>query len=158
MYSVSSLRRLCSTLQPRLKTIRGARFTAVGGAAAVQTVASQHLNNAWQPRAGLVASANPIRNTCLHPDHIGTLGIGTIHIEGLTLTMLGKQTMKSLLFIVAFAIGLLAFLVATQPVSAARGWWSWPNSGYCPSGTCNKLGGWKASNVKNCSAANCLRH
>ena len=113
------------------------------------------LNNAWQPRAGLVASANPIRNTCLHPDHIGTLGIGAIHIEGLTLTMLGKQTMKSLLFIVAFAIGLLAFLVATQPVSAARGWWSWPNSGYCPSGTCNKLGGWRASNVKNCSAANC---
>jgi hypothetical protein len=49
--------------------------------------------------------------------------------------------MKSLLFIAAFAIGLLAFLVATQPVSAARGWWSWPNSGYCPSGTCNKLGG-----------------
>jgi hypothetical protein len=52
--------------------------------------------------------------------------------------------MKSLLFIAAFAVGLLAFLVATQPLSAARGWWSWPNSGYCPSGTCNKLGGWKA--------------
>ena len=52
------------------------------------------LNNAWQPRAGLVASANPIRNTCLHPDHIGTLGIGAIHIEGLTLTMLGKQTIQ----------------------------------------------------------------
>ena len=38
-----------------------------------QIAASQHLNNAWKPRAGSVACANRIRNTYLHPDHILTL-------------------------------------------------------------------------------------
>ena len=50
--------------------------------AAQRIAASHHSNNAWQPRAGSVASANPIRNTCRHPDHIRTLGICAIHIEG----------------------------------------------------------------------------
>jgi hypothetical protein len=54
----------------------------VEGLAAVQTAVSQHFNNAWRPHAGWAASANPIRNTCRHPDHIRTLGICATHIEG----------------------------------------------------------------------------
>jgi hypothetical protein len=53
----------------------------MGRATAVQTAVSQHLNNAWKPRAGSVACANRIRNTFLHPDHVLTLGKGAIRIE-----------------------------------------------------------------------------
>jgi hypothetical protein len=42
---------------PKRKTIRGARFTAAGRAAVVQIAASQHLNNAWTPRAASAAIA-----------------------------------------------------------------------------------------------------
>jgi hypothetical protein len=49
-----------------------------------------------------------------------------------------QQTMKSLLFVAAFAIGVLVFLGATQPVSAAKTWADYPNSGYCP-GTTRKV-------------------
>lgn len=67
--------------------------------------------------------------------------------------------MKPLLFIAAFAIGLLAFLGTTQPVSAVRSWSYWPNAGYCPPGTCNPFGGWKARNVKFCRPRpNCRWH
>ena len=53
-------------IAPRPKIIRGARFTAAGWVVAVQTAASQHLNNAWKPRAGSAVCANRIRNTSLH--------------------------------------------------------------------------------------------
>ena len=51
----------------------GARFT-VGVAAAVKIVASQHFNNARSRWVGGAAFASRIRNTCLHSDHILTLG------------------------------------------------------------------------------------
>jgi hypothetical protein len=41
-----------------------------GAAGGAQIAASQHLNNAWIPRAGLAAFAIGTRNTCLHPDRI----------------------------------------------------------------------------------------
>jgi hypothetical protein len=53
----------------------------MGQATAVQTAVSQHLNNAWKPRAGSVAFANRTGNTCLRPDHIRTLGRGDIRIK-----------------------------------------------------------------------------
>jgi hypothetical protein len=48
----------------------GARITVVEGPAAVQIAASQHLNNAWKPRAGSAACANRTRNISLRPDRI----------------------------------------------------------------------------------------
>jgi hypothetical protein len=52
-----------------------------------------------------------------------------------------------------------AFLVfdAALPTPASARWWDYPNSGYCPFGTCNKAGGWRAINVRNCRPANCWR-
>jgi hypothetical protein len=59
--------------------------------------------------------------------------------------------MKTLLVIsAAFAISLLAVLQTSGSASAARIWTFWPNSGYCPPGTCTKLGYWRAANVKFC--------
>jgi hypothetical protein len=55
----------------------------------------------------------------------------------------------------AFAVAALAMMQTTQPASAVRTWSYWPNAGYCPAGTCNSAGGWKARNVSICSAANC---
>jgi hypothetical protein len=63
-----------SSLPAKLKTIRGARFTAAGWAAAAQIAASQHFNSAWTPPAGLAASVNRTRNTSHHPDHTRTKG------------------------------------------------------------------------------------
>jgi hypothetical protein len=71
---VLSLQQPCLPLQAKLKIIRGARFTAVGWAEAVQIAASQHFNSAWTPRAGSAASVNRIRNTSHHPDHTHLLG------------------------------------------------------------------------------------
>lgn len=48
------------------------------------------------------------------------------------------------------------FDVAVSTPAAAR-WKDYPNSGYCPVGTCNLVGGWRALNVRNCRAANCWR-
>jgi hypothetical protein len=81
---VLSLQQPYSTLQPKPKTIRGARFTAAAWAAAAQTVASQHFNNAWRPRAASAAIASQIRNTSRHPGriHRGSCE-GAIHIEWL---------------------------------------------------------------------------
>jgi hypothetical protein len=59
--------------------------------------------------------------------------------------------MKTLLFVIAASvIGVLAILDTARPASAARIWTFWPNSGYCPPGTCTKLGYWRAANVKFC--------
>jgi hypothetical protein len=44
---------------------------------------------------------------------------------------------------------------AAFPTPAAARWWDYPHSGYCPPGTCNKIGGWRALNVRNCRPANC---
>jgi hypothetical protein len=70
-----SQQQLSSTLQFKPRTIRGAPFTAVEGLAAVQTVVSQHFNNAWIPRAGWAASANRTHSISLRRDHIHQLGI-----------------------------------------------------------------------------------
>jgi hypothetical protein len=63
-----------------------------------------------------------------------------------------------LCFIAAAAIvaALFIFDTALTTPAVAR-WWDYPNSGYCPPGTCNKIGGWRALNVRNCSPANCSR-
>jgi hypothetical protein len=45
--------------------------------------------------------------------------------------------------------------VLTTPAFAR--WKDFPNSGYCPPGTCNRIGGWRALDVRYCSPANCLR-
>jgi hypothetical protein len=59
--------------------------------------------------------------------------------------------MKTLLVvIVASAIGLLALLETGGLASAQRRWSDYPNSGYCPPGTCTPLGYWRAANVKFC--------
>ncbi len=65
----------------------------------------------------------------------------------------------SLVVIAASAIGLLAILQTAGPTSAARIWTFWPNSGYCPSGTCTLNGYWKAANIKFCKPRpNCRWH
>jgi hypothetical protein len=46
---------------------------------------------------------------------------------------------------------------AALPTPASARWWDYPNSGYCNAGACNKVGGWRALNVRNCSPANCRR-
>jgi hypothetical protein len=56
----------------------------------------------------------------------------------------------------AVVVALFIFDTALMTPAFAR-WWDYPNSGYCPPGTCNKIGGWRALNVRNCSAANCTR-
>jgi hypothetical protein len=68
--------------------------------------------------------------------------------------------MKTLLIVIAAcAIGLLAMLQPAGPAAAARIWTFWPNSGYCPLGTCTKLGYWRAANVKFCKPRpNCRLH
>ena len=60
----------------------------------------------------------------------------------------------------SLALGMAATILALEvasPTPAAGRWWDYPKSGYCPAGTCNKIGGWRALNVRNCSAANCVR-
>jgi len=47
----------------------------VEGLAAVQIAVSQHFNNAWTPRAGWAASANPTHSISLLRDHTHQLGI-----------------------------------------------------------------------------------
>jgi hypothetical protein len=65
----------------------------------------------------------------------------------------------SLVVVAASAIGLAAILQTAGPASAARIWTFWPNSGYCPSGTCTKLGYWRAANIKFCKPRpNCRWH
>jgi len=59
---------------PRPKTIRGAHTTVWATTAAARIAASQHLSNAWKPRADLAVTANGIRNTCLHPGRIPRQG------------------------------------------------------------------------------------
>jgi hypothetical protein len=61
-----------------------------------------------------------------------------------------------LVLALAIAATMLVFDVALPTPAAAR-WWDFPHSGYCPPGTCNKIGGWKSLNIRNCSAANCAR-
>ena len=61
-----------------------------------------------------------------------------------------------LVLALAIAAATLVFDV-TLPTPATARWWDYPRSGYCPVGTCNKIGGWRALNIRNCSAANCGR-
>jgi hypothetical protein len=54
----------------------------VGWAAAAQIAALQHFNNAWTPRAGSAAFANPTHDISLLQDHTHRRGCkGTILIE-----------------------------------------------------------------------------
>ena len=52
------------------KIIRGARFIAEERPVAVKIAASQHLNNAWKPRAGSAICANRTHNISLRQDRI----------------------------------------------------------------------------------------
>jgi len=47
---------------------------------------------------------------------------------------------------------------AAIPTTAFARWIDYPKSGYCPVGTCNLIGGWRALNVRNCRPANCRRN
>jgi hypothetical protein len=67
-------------IAPMLKTIRGARFTAVDRVA--QIAALQHSNNAWTPHAGSAAFANRTHNISLLQGHTHRRGCkGSILIE-----------------------------------------------------------------------------
>jgi hypothetical protein len=50
----------------------------------------------------------------------------------------------------------MADAAISTPASAR--WYDYPHAGYCPIGTCNAIGGWRALNVRNCRAANCWRN
>jgi hypothetical protein len=64
----------------------------VGGAAAVQIVASLHFSSAWTRRAGSAAFANRTHNISLLQDHIRRLGIdGVILIERIYFGMARKE-------------------------------------------------------------------
>jgi hypothetical protein len=66
--------------------------------------------------------------------------------------------MKMSLVLAATITATLAMLdTMALPTSANARWFDYPHSGYCRIGTCNKLGGWRALYVRNCSAANCRR-
>jgi hypothetical protein len=62
----------------------------------------------------------------------------------------------NLILIAAIAATFFIFDAAMSTPAFAR-WWDYPHSGYCPPGTCNKIGGWRALYVRNCSPANCRR-
>lgn len=68
--------------------------------------------------------------------------------------------MKILLVAIAASVIVLwVILDAGAPASAQRYWSDWPNSGYCPPGTCTPLGYWRAANVKLCKPRpNCRWH
>jgi hypothetical protein len=66
--------------------------------------------------------------------------------------------MHKLHFVFVAAIAATFFIFdAAFPTPAAARWWDYPHSGYCPPGTCNKIGGWRALDVRNCRPANCPR-
>jgi hypothetical protein len=70
----------------------------------------------------------------------------------------GSSPMNNLRLVLVAAIAATFFIFdAAFPAPAAARWWDYPNSGYCPPGTCNKIGGWRALNVRNCRPANCQR-
>ena len=58
--------------------------------------------------------------------------------------------MKEIIML-ATVVAFLATPAAAQSVS-----WIKPNYGYCPPGSCNKMGGIAAKNVRKCSPANCV--
>jgi hypothetical protein len=52
---------------------------------------------------------------------------------------------------------ILVACTLSLPAAATRRWFDYPNSGYCPAGTCSGNGGFRAINVKNCRPSNCRR-
>jgi hypothetical protein len=64
---------------------------------------------------------------------------------------------KIYLVLAAAIVATLVIFDAAVPTPAAARWKDFPNSGYCPPGTCNMVGGWRALNVRNCRPANCSR-
>jgi hypothetical protein len=67
--------------------------------------------------------------------------------------------MSDKMYLIA-AVAIFAALVVfdtTLTTPAFARWWDYPNSGYCPPGTCNAVGGWRALNVRNCRPAYCAR-
>jgi hypothetical protein len=67
--------------------------------------------------------------------------------------------MSSRMYFVAGAAVVAALVVFDMTITtpAFARWWDYPHSGYCPPGTCNGIGGWRALNVRNCTAAHCAR-
>ncbi len=61
------------------------------------------------------------------------------------------------LVLAAAVVAMLLLFDAAIPTPALARWWDYPKSGYCPVGTCNLIGGWRALDVRNCRAANCAR-
>ncbi|MGA2893863.1 MAG: hypothetical protein ABSE22_13410 [Xanthobacteraceae bacterium] len=57
----------------------------------------------------------------------------------------------------ALLAALAVFQAVALPTPTNARWFDYPHSGYCRVGTCNKLGGWRALYIRNCSAANCRR-
>lgn len=67
--------------------------------------------------------------------------------------------MKAILIIAAaFLMGLLTILESGESAFAQRRARDWPDSGYCPTGSCGPNGGKQARDVKMCSPANCRKH
>jgi hypothetical protein len=65
---------------------------------------------------------------------------------------------KMHLVLAAAIVAMLLLFDAVIPTPALARWWDYPKSGYCPVGTCNLIGGWRALDVRNCRAANCSRY
>jgi hypothetical protein len=90
-----------------------------------------------------------------------------VHVRGSLRSCDDKRVMASLkgsipvhkLHLVSVAVIVATFLIfdAAFPTPASARWWDYPHSGYCPPGTCNKIGGWRALDVRNCRPANCQR-
>jgi hypothetical protein len=71
----------------------------------------------------------------------------------------GSSSMNKTHLVLAVAIMAIVFVFdAAIPTPAFARWKDFPNSGYCPVGTCNLSGGWRALNVRNCRPANCWRY
>jgi hypothetical protein len=61
------------------------------------------------------------------------------------------------LVLVAAIVAIVFVRDAAMPTPAFARWYDYPHSGYCPVGTCNLVGGWRALYVRNCRASNCRR-
>jgi hypothetical protein len=61
------------------------------------------------------------------------------------------------LVLAAATVAIVLVCDAAIPTPAFARWFDYPHSGYCPVGTCNTIGGWRALNVRNCRPANCRR-
>jgi hypothetical protein len=59
--------------------------------------------------------------------------------------------MNKMRLILTAAVAATFFIFdAAVPTPASARWWDYPHSGYCTPGTCTRLGGWRALNIRNC--------